>query len=423
VDSEPSGVLGIDPAAVERSPLGLGVIAADRTFAYLNPALASVLGRPREQLLHADAVHVLHEEDRPAAGATLGDLLSGARPHSRSERRYVRGDGTVVWRRVVAAALPAPSGAAVDGVVVMLEDVTQEKEAAAANGDLSYLVSVLDQAVYTTDAENRITRWNAAAERLFGWTAAEAIGQTVSMLASPDRRTEQRAWLSQLAHGHTVRGETVRLHKDGVPVEVAVTATPVLNPAGRLMHVIGVYSDISERNLAAQRLQHMARHDRLTGLMNRHGFSERLHEALTRSSRTGQKVGLLFIDLDRFKDVNDSHGHQLGDQYLRIVGARLHAALRSCDTLARWGGDEFAVLVEHVEHRDSLTAVAERLLASLTDPVHIGEAILPVAASVGVATATDTSTDQDLLRSADLAMYEAKRRGGRRSVAAWELTD
>lgn len=423
MDSEPSGV-GIDPAAaVERSPLGLGVIAPDRRFVFVNPALASVLGRPREQILHADALSLLREEDRAVGRVTLSDLLSGARSHAQSERSYARGDGSVVWWRVVTAALPAPSGAAVDGVVVMLEDVTQEKQAAAANGDLSFLVGVFDEAVYTLDAEGRITSWNAAAERLLGWTAAEVIGQTVYILASPSRRAEQRAWLSRLAHGHTVRAETVRLHKDGVPVEVALTATPALDPAGRLMHVIGVYHDIGDRNLAAQRLEYLASHDRVTGLMNRHGFSAQLHEALARSYRTGQQVGLLFIDLDRFKQVNDGHGHQVGDEYLRVVGARLHAALRPSDTVARWGGDEFAVLVEHVTHRASLTMVAGRLLASLTDPVHIRDRILPVSASVGVAAASGTTTDQELLRSADLAMYEAKSRGGRRSVAAWELTD
>jgi diguanylate cyclase (GGDEF)-like protein/PAS domain S-box-containing protein len=426
------GVVALDPhastpavdlaAVVERAPLGLGMIAPDGRFTFVNPALAGVLGHPQEQVLRAEAVSFLHDEDRAAGQATLTELLVGTREDSRTELRYVRVDGTVVLARIVTAAVRGASGA-IEGVVVTIEDVTAERQAAQAQAELASLIAVLDEAVLTMDGTGRVRSWNSAAQRLLGWSAEEAIGQPVSMAVPADRQAEQRAWLAQLANGETVRAETVRLHRDGSRLEVAVTITPVLGDDGTPVLAIGVMYDIGARKLALERLEHLARHDPVTGLANRHEFTERLHAAVQRSARTGDPVGLLFIDLDRFKDVNDRYGHPVGDQYLRLVGARLLGVVRPTDVLARWGGDEYAVLLEHAEGRGELAAVADRLLAALARPIHIDSLELPVAASVGVAVSDRGVAAEDLLRAADGAMYAAKSSGGSRSAAAWQLPD
>jgi diguanylate cyclase (GGDEF)-like protein/PAS domain S-box-containing protein len=306
--------------------------------------------------------------------------------------------------------------------VVLLEDVTQERAAVAARTELAALIAVLEEAVYSLDAEGRLRSWNSAAERLFGWRHDEALGQHVITLAPADRQTEQRAWLARLAEGESVRADTVRLRSDGTPVDVSLTITPVLDASGRLSAAIWIAHDIGERKQAIDRLRYLARHDPVTGLANRRWFTERLHDGLERFRAGAGQVGVLFIDLDRFKEVNDRYGHGVGDQYLRVIGARMLAALRPSDLLARWGGDEYAVLVEHLADRTTLLSIADRLQRALSGPVRVGDASLPVTASIGVAASGPDINDDQLLQAADAAMYTATNLGGARTATAWHRT-
>jgi len=175
--------------------------------------------------------------------------------------------------------------------------------------------------------------------------------------------------------------------------------------------MIGTVRDITEDKAREQRMLHLAVHDELTGLPNRAYFRVRMDDALARARRSGGKAALAFIDLDRFKPINDSHGHAVGDSVLVVLAGRLRAALRECDCVARLGGDEFVAVLEGLEAREEAEAVAAKLLAALREPIVVEELRLKVDASIGIALYPDDGGDADrLLEVADRAMYRAKMR-------------
>ena len=184
---------------------------------------------------------------------------------------------------------------------------------------------------------------------------------------------------------------------------------------GEPLRMVGTFSDIDARKLEEARMRRMAHEDALTGLPNRTLLDDRLRQAMLAAQREGHKVGLIYFDLDKFKPVNDTHGHAVGDRLLRMVAQRVRAALRESDTLARVGGDEFVVLLPHCTQSDDAERVATTILARLEDPFHDGDLVLRISGSLGYALYPDCGGDGEaLLRCADLAMYDAKAHGRNR---------
>jgi len=168
-----------------------------------------------------------------------------------------------------------------------------------------------------------------------------------------------------------------------------------------------------ERKRAEERLTHLAQYDQLTGLVNRTLFRDRLIHAMARSKRLQQPMGLMLLDLDRFKSVNDTMGHDAGDQLLRAVADRLRECVREVDTVARMGGDEFTIILEALSHEDDITTVAQRITKSLTEPFPLGNQRVSIGVSIGITVyPLDDHEIDDLLRHADAAMYRAKQQGG-----------
>jgi diguanylate cyclase (GGDEF)-like protein/PAS domain S-box-containing protein len=398
-------------AVIEKAPLGLGVLSSDGRYLRVNQALAEMIARPAEELLGADAIGFLYEGDRARAREALHALRTGDRDYASGDYRYVRGDGVVLCTRLSVGVIRGRTERVV-GFVMQVVDITAEREAAEAQAQLASLVGALDEPVLTLDGNACVRTWNAAAGALLGWSAEEIVGQPVTRLVDPDHHDEQQANLALLREGRTIRVDTVRLHKDGSGVEVRLTATPVLAADGSMTAAIGVMHDIREQVRAARQLQHLAGHDPVTGLPNRREITERLSAATARSSSTGELLGLLFIDLDGFKQVNDRHGHGVGDEYLHIVADRLRRTIRPTDVLGRWGGDEYLAVVEHAATVDDVVAVARRLLEALHRPLHVRNLLLPASASVGVSYTRGTSNAEQLVRAADSAMYLAKKAGG-----------
>jgi diguanylate cyclase (GGDEF)-like protein len=191
----------------------------------------------------------------------------------------------------------------------------------------------------------------------------------------------------------------------------------VRNAAGEVVNYVALFSDIGALKQAEERALHLAHHDVLTGLPNRLLFAAQLAQSLQRASRQGQQIALLFIDLDRFKSVNDTLGHAAGDELLRVVAQRLRAAVRAEDTVARLGGDEFTVVLEEVAGTAAAAATARKLHDALAAPMELQGRPVTVSATIGIALFPADGSDADtLMRAADVAMYRAKRRG-RRSQA------
>ncbi len=293
--------------------------------------------------------------------------------------------------------------------------VVDRRRAAAAERDRSLLLETANDAFVRLDGDGRVVEWNAQAEVTFGWGRKDALGRSLTELVVPlrYRAVLDDACKRALAEGEgplVSRRELSVLHRSGTELPVEVTLWGSNDHYRRV--VDGFFRDVSERRKFEVQLARQALHDRLTALPNRVLMRDRLENALARTLRHRSTVALLVLDVDRFKVVNDSLGHEGGDQLLVAVAGRLAQLLRPGDTLARMGGDEFAMLCEDVGGRDEAAAMAERVVAAMEAPFRVGATDVAVTVSVGVALATGAAIVADLLlRDAGVAMYRAKQKG------------
>ena len=274
------------------------------------------------------------------------------------------------------------------------------------------------EAVMVADARGRVVSVNPAFGSLTGYTAAQAIGRHVRFLGS--MRQGQAAfgemWAAVQRSGHW-QGEVWLRRRNGESFPAWQTVSSVRH--GRALHYVALFSDIGPLKRAEQRLLHLAHHDALTGLPNRLLFEADLARSLQRARRQGQQIALLFVDLDCFKLVNDTLGHAAGDQLLRVIGARLRAAVRAEDAVARLGGDEFTVVLEEVGGVAGAALAAGKLLDAIAAPLALQGHTVSISASIGLALFPDHGADADaLMHAADTAMYGAKRQGRRQCVLA-----
>ena len=288
-------------------------------------------------------------------------------------------------------------------------------KASMASAQLAAIVRSADDAILSVDATGRIETWNAAAAEMCAITADEAIGMPLTRLLPPDRQAELGPLIASALDGNPVeRYETVMQRGNGTTFDAWLTLSLVATDAGgQAVAVIG--RDISDRKRLERELAHQALHDALTGLPNRVLFQDRLSQSLhpdqARRRATGRHA-VLFIDLDEFKVINDTLGHRTGDELLVAMARRLEEVLRAGDTAARLGGDEFTILLRDVDGVEGAQRAADRILEELQQPFEIDGHQLVVSASIGIAMAAP-GVDQpdDLLRSADTALYEAKSHG------------
>src|SRR6202162_2075208 len=285
--------------------------------------------------------------------------------------------------------------------------------------------SVLDNVsdgLATFDQADIIESANPAVVKLFGYPELELVGQQADVLIATTHRSAFVNYLERrlkLDIPVSAAHESMGKRKTGslFPLEFVVSSMQV----GSRHLFVATMRDISERKAHTDALEYQALHDALTGLPNRSLFGDRLRQALLGARRNQNMFGVLLLDLDRFKDINDALGHDRGDSLLQEVTARLRGVLRATDTVARLGGDEFAVLTTDAKHPDDVIATARKILASLEGPFAIADQMVETGASIGIAMypvhGDDPST---LLRRADVAMYVAKRSGGGHAVYAPE---
>ena len=250
---------------------------------------------------------------------------------------------------------------------------------------LAAIAEECDEAIIRTGPGGVIEIWNHAAEELFGWGEKEAVGcPDVDARASrtPARggRAMARAWAGEVL----ARVETVRVCKHGSRVEVSVSFAPLRDRWGQVTGVSQVIRDITQQKASERALAYQAMHDHLTGLPNRSLLEDRMAHALERCRREGKSIGVMFFDLDHFKTVNDTAGHEVGDKLLRAVASRLRQSVRSMDTVARMGGDEFVVLCEDITDDAQLDIIVSHIMGSFSEPVVLPDRQLWVSVSAGV---------------------------------------
>lgn len=286
-------------------------------------------------------------------------------------------------------------------------------------GTAQQILSIADMAIIATDAQGVIAEANRSACQIFGYGADEMIGLSIHLLVPPHYRQRHTEQLAAFVAGEESerrmagRNEVAGYRKDGsfFPLEASIAKFRNGDQPDDWLLVVTM-RDITERKKAEEDLTRRATHDPLTGLPNRALIRERLTSALQRSRRSGVAVALLFVDLDGFKLINDTHGHEAGDALLKAIAARLIEQVRPGDTVARLAGDEFVVLCEQVEQPATMSVLAERLNDSLRQPVAFDTLALYVSASIGVAIGGgSTHSADDMLRFADTAMYAVKEKG------------
>ncbi len=290
---------------------------------------------------------------------------------------------------------------------LLLEEKTDEFRLAAS------VVRNTSEGVLITDCDAVILAVNPAFSRITGYSAEDVIGRNTSLLSSHrhDDDFYQNMWGDLLRAGYW-EGEIWNRHKDGNPFLERLLINAVHGNDGKALHYVAVFNDITETHNKDNCIRHMAYHDALTGLPNRLMLEDRLTRAIEIARRRDRQLGLIFIDLDRFKDVNDILGHKIGDGLLVEIAGRITACIRSGDTLARLGGDEFVVLCEDVEQPEYYFSVAQKIIETVSSTIIIQSHTIHVGASVGIAIFPDDGKDSvTLMKSADTAMYAAKMNG------------
>lgn len=277
-----------------------------------------------------------------------------------------------------------------------------------------------DTGIVVLDADYRIIRVNPAFTRLTGFATEDVLGQPPVMLGSGEHEANyHERILGQVSPEGGWEGEVWNRRRNGEVFPVWLRLNAVRDEGGTLSGYVAVLSDITHRKRAEAELVRQATRDGLTGLPNRSLLRSLMHEAVERATEQGRGCAFLFVDLDGFKDVNDTHGHDIGDELLKDVARRLRGALRASDEVGRLGGDEFVVLLNDVADPADAGAVAGKIVGALSAPFHLGAVTASVSASVGVALWPEAGdTAEALLKSADEAMYKAKNNGKNQWCAA-----
>jgi diguanylate cyclase (GGDEF)-like protein/PAS domain S-box-containing protein len=395
----------------------MALVATTGLILRVNIVAGEIVGRRPVDMVGTALSDVVHPADRDTVMAELDALVAGGVVHLRAETRVLAEADRVVWVRVHASCIRDDDGSPLY-VMAQIEDVTEQRKAVAALAEAEERFRTTFEMAPTgmilTGPDGDLIRANPAYGVIVGREPSSLVGLTQHDLMHPDDLEGNLADLRALAAGEVdiISSEKRYIHADGHLVWASVSASRVTDGSGMPLYLIGQVEDITESRETRVRLAHAAIHDPLTDLPNRDLFVDRLEMALRRSRRGGHRVAVMFLDLDRFKMVNDSHGHEVGDRLLRAVADRMSSALRASDTLARFGGDEFTVLCEEVADEAHVLEIADRLRSTMSEPLTEAGGETFVSFSVGIALSSDGSeSGSTLLHQADVAMYRAKERG------------
>ncbi len=444
----------------ERAGVGIALVAPGGGWLRVNDALCQIVGYSKDELTKLTFQDITHPDDLNTDLYLLRQLIDNEIDRYQLEKRYIQKNGKTIWIHLIVTKQMSPQGE-LEYFVSIIKDIQERKEAEASLAELrkdledrvetrtrdlrlanTMLSSSMEQqlrsehALRKREAELRmvienandayvcidqtgvITDWNRQAEQTFGWSMQEAIGKRLDEMIIPAKMREaHRSGIKQYLntgehHVLNKRIELIAVRRNGetLPVEVRICALAI---DGKTIFSAFLH-DITERKKAEDIRVHEATHDALTGLSNRRALFDLLPQAISRANRNQAPLALLFLDLDGFKQINDTQGHEAGDVVLLEVASRLHKCVRQTDTVVRLGGDEFTVVLEGLRQTpDDAQEVAYKILAAIQNPIALGTITANISASIGVAihNPNDINTADQLVNAADSAMYEAKRTG------------
>jgi diguanylate cyclase (GGDEF)-like protein/PAS domain S-box-containing protein len=276
----------------------------------------------------------------------------------------------------------------------------------------------IGDAVISTDVAGNVTYLNQVAEAMTGWTSVEALGRSFSEVfqiidsANPEHAVNPMAIAMQQNKTVGLSGSCILIRRDGIESAIEDSAAPIHDRRGQVTGAVMVFHDVTQARAMSQRMSYLAHHDYLTDLPNRLLLNDRLAQAMAAAHRQRQQMAVLFVDVDRFKHINDSLGHAIGDELLLSVADRLVASVRGSDTVSRQGGDEFVILLSSIAHAEDAALSASKILTALGMPHHVKDHDLQITVSMGIGVYPDDGTDAEtLVKNADIAMLNAKDNG------------
>jgi diguanylate cyclase (GGDEF)-like protein/PAS domain S-box-containing protein len=401
-------------ATIELAAIGIAYVDDAGRYIHVNPWMCRFLGYSRDELLNLTVKQISHPDDKNVTDSVRARLHAGEIDSFTMEKRYLRKDGVTLWAHLTISLQRDSAGRPLHDISIV-QDVSARKQAELAvqrsEQRFRNLVELSSDWYWETDATLRFTALGGRhmgekyEQRLRGRLAWDIPGAE-----SENGWADLRACLERCEPFRDFEYAYTDHH--GKRRHICASGEPLLDLDGRFCGYRGVSRDVTTRKEAEARIEYLASHDSLTGLPNRVMFAELLNHVLAASSRNQRKFAVLFIDLDRFKFINDSLGHEAGDTLLREVASRLKGGLRASDIVARLGGDEFVMLLQDLRGVEQAGRIARKLLSAVIKPVMIQGQECRVTASIGISVFPDDARDESALMShADIAMYHAKEEG------------
>jgi len=407
-------------ALYQHSPVMMHSINADGLLVAVNDAWLATMGYRREQVLGRPSTDFMTFDSREYARKEVLPRFFREGSVDNVAYQMVTAGGVVIDIRLSAVWEPSHAGRP-PRTLAVLQDVTEEKRLAAAFASEHELLRVtlrsIGEGVICTDERGRITFLNPVAEQLLDWRSTDACGRPfVSVVClQQSNGTPLPDPVSRCLQEGRVQGlpeSAVLTSRGGRKISVQDSVAPIRDAGGRLRGTVMVFHDVTEARGLAQRMTYLAHHDALTDLPNRVLLQDRIHQACQFAQRHGLRFAVVFMDLDHFKQVNDTQGHAAGDELLRVIALRLRGTLRASDTVSRLGGDEFVMLLSDIASPEAAAAVARKLSDEVGRPVQLAGREVKVGVSMGLALYPDDGKDPEtLMKQADAAMYRCKRDG------------
>ncbi len=376
------------------------------------PRLSEWLGFSESELQSMRVQDVTHPEDRHRTEEAFRGLRDGEIRSVDLEKRYLTKDGRPVWGSVNTSVIPDAQGKPLH-FLSYIRDITEQKR---AEEELKLAARVFEssaEAIMILDAKRNIVNVNSAFSGITGYRHDEVVSRSPRLLDS-GRHSEEffRHMWERIEHQGQWQGELWGRRRNGQVFPALLNMGGVLDDRGHAINYVGIFRDITEIKQSQEQLERLANYDSLTGLPNRNLFYDRLKHGIDRARRVKKRLALLFVDLDNFKVINDTLGHDAGDELLKRVASRLGGSIRTEDTVARVGGDEFIVLLEEVEDIAAVAETARRINHSLFIPMNLNGECIDITGSIGISVYPDDGEEIGvLLKNADTAMYVAKEEG------------
>ncbi|WP_440056314.1 EAL domain-containing protein (plasmid) [Pseudoalteromonas sp. T1lg65] len=396
--------------AIEQSPASIIITDPRARIEYVNPKFEKVTGYSLAEI-KGKTPSILG--GKPAL-SNYKNLLKAVRRGEvwRGEFYNKRKSGEHYWEFASISPIKNKQGD-ITNFIAINEDITAQKKINAQLKTASAVFNATQEGIMTTNANLEITAVNPAFTDITGYEPHEVLGKKPNMLSSGkhDKHFYEQMWTTLKSQGKWA-AEIWNKHKDGSVYPEWLAISVVYDEHGEVQQYVAILSDMTERKAQEEQIEYQAYYDALTGLPNRTLLLERIEQDIRRLSRTEHVSAVLFIDLDRFKRINDTMGHEAGDILLIEVAKRLSNIIRQSDTLSRFGGDEFVLLLTQITHADHAAQVAEKIISALNQPFSINGFEMFIGASIGIAVLPNDARDhKELLRLADLAMYKAKDSG------------